>query len=77
MTQRQIKQLIDENTACAERRRRTADYLKTELRGFRSRMSHISGFATLTDENIEAIGGVVFLTPLQLPHGVKNEVWEA
>jgi len=57
---------IEANTAYCEAQQRAADYCVDVLRGYRESMSHIEGFSTLTDENIKAVRGVVFLSKLHL-----------
>ena len=49
-----------------EERDRTEEYIERELRDYRVRMSHIEGFNTLTDANIQAVSGVVRMSRLSL-----------
>jgi hypothetical protein len=49
-----------------EQRDLTEEYIERELRDYRTRMSHIEGFSTLTDANIQAVSGVVRMSKLTL-----------
>ena len=50
----------------AKGQKRAAKYFTNELLEAKKHFSHIEGFATLTEANIRAIGGVVFLSNLRL-----------
>jgi hypothetical protein len=61
-----IERGIEANTAYAEGQKRAANYFTNELLEAKKHFSHIEGFATLTEANIRAVGGVLFLSNLRL-----------
>jgi len=57
---------IEANTAHCESKQRAEKYFVNKHAATAKSMSHIEGFSTLTDANIQAVGGVVFLSKLHL-----------